>query len=141
MSVLVADTSGLLAALDFDEAEHAGARQAVDDAAVVVLSPFVLAELDYLVMRRVGVRAQLALLAQVADRAYDLATFTADDVAAMHALCRRFEDQEIGVTDASVALLADRHATDAVLTLDERHFRMLRRSDGRQFRLLPADGA
>lgn len=140
MTVVVADTSGLLAALDADEAEHAAARKVVEAAAVIVLSPFVLAELDYLVMRRVGVRAQLALLAQVADRAYDLATFTHDDIAAMHALCRRFEDQEIGVTDASVAVLADRHATDAVLTLDERHFRVLRRASGATFRLLPRDG-
>lgn len=140
MSVVVADTSGLLAALDSDEAEHAAAKEVVDAAAVIVLSPFVLAELDYLVMRRVGVRAQLALLAQVADRAYDLATLTHDDIAAMHTLCRRFEDQEIGVTDASVAILAHRHATDAVLTLDERHFRVLRRTNGTPFRLLPRDG-
>lgn len=140
MSVVVADTSGLLAALDADEHEHEGARQTVDAASVIVLSPFVLAELDHLVVRRVGVHAQLALLEQVADRAYDLATFTHDDVAAMHALCRRYEDQKIGVTDASVAVLADRHGTDAVLTLDQRHFRMLRRSDGAPFRLLPRDG-
>ena len=140
MSVVIADTSGLLAALDADEDEHTAARKAVEAASVVVLSPFVLAELDYLIMRRVGVRAQLALLAQVADRAYDLATFTHDDIAAMHALCERFEDQQIGVTDASVALLADRHATDAVLTLNERHFREVRRADGSTFRLLPRDG-
>ena len=140
MSVVIADTSGLLAALDADEDEHAAARHVVEQSAVVVLSPFVLAELCYLVMRRGGVRAQLALLAQVADRAYDLATFTHDDVAAMHALCRRFEDQEIGVTDASVAVLADRHGTDAVLTLDERHFRVLRRANGETLRLLPHDG-
>jgi predicted nucleic acid-binding protein len=139
MSVVIADTSGLLAALDADEDTHAAAKQVVEEAAVVVLSPFVLAELDYLIMKRVGVRAQLALLAQVADRAYDLAIFTHDDIAAMHALCQRFEDHEIGVTDASVAVLADRHATDAVLTLDERHFRVLRRADGKMFRLLPHD--
>lgn len=140
MSVVVADTSGLLAALDGDEHEHAGARQAVDAASAIVLSPFVLAELDYLVLRRVGVHAQLALLEQVVDGAYDLATFTRVDVAAMHALCRRYEDQKIGVTDASVAVLADQRGTDAVLTLDERHFRVLRRSDGAPFRLLPRDG-
>lgn len=139
MSIVIADTSGLLAALDGDEPEHAGAKQAVDAAGVIVLSPFVLAELDYLVMRRVGVHAQLALLEQVADRAYDLATFTSDDVATMHGTCRRFEDQRIGVTDASVATLADRHGTDAILTLDERHFRVLRRSNGTSFRLLPRD--
>lgn len=139
MTVVIADTSGLLAALDADEDEHEQAKAAVEGASAVVLSPFVLAELDYLIMQRVGVQAQLALLGQVADRAYDLAALDADDVAAMHELCARYEDQAIGVTDASVAVLAERHEANAILTLDERHFRVLRRSNGSSFTLLPRD--
>ena len=46
---------------------------------------------------------------------------------------------ELGLADASIAVLAARLDADAVLTLDERHFRALRGPGGRPFRLLPAD--
>jgi predicted nucleic acid-binding protein len=45
----------------------------------------------------------------------------------------------VGLTDASLVVLAGRYATQDVLTLDERHFRALRDRKGRPFRVLPAD--
>jgi predicted nucleic acid-binding protein len=44
------------------------------------------------------------------------------------------------LTDASVVVLADRYGAKDILTLDERHFRVVRTRDRRPFRLLPADG-
>ena len=44
----------------------------------------------------------------------------------------------IGLADASVVVLAERYSCASVLTLDERHFRVLL-ANGRPFRLLPAD--
>lgn len=44
-----------------------------------LLSPFVLAELDYLLASRVGPEAQGAALAEVARGAYRLEPFTATD--------------------------------------------------------------
>jgi len=41
------------------------------------------------------------------------------------------------VFDASLIVLADRHRTRSVLTLDHRHFRVLRALDGRPIDLLP----
>jgi len=43
----------------------------------------------------------------------------------------------LGGTDASVAALADRLRTDVIVTLDRRHFRVLRTKEGASFRLLP----
>jgi predicted nucleic acid-binding protein len=45
----------------------------------------------------------------------------------------------IGLADASNVVLANRHDTLDVLTLDERPFRALRGPGGRPFRILPAD--
>lgn len=53
----------------------------------------------------------------------------------------RFPDQAIGLADASIVVLAERHDVNDVLTLDERHFRLLRASRSRPFRILPADVA
>ena len=52
---------------------------------------------------------------------------------------RRYANLVIGLTDASIVVLAQRHGTLDVLTLDERHFRASRGSDGKPFRVLPAD--
>jgi predicted nucleic acid-binding protein len=60
------------------------------------------------------------------------------DVAAATEIVERYRDQELGLADASIVVLAERYGTTDVLTLDERHFRVLRTQDGRAFRLLPA---
>jgi len=49
----------------------------------------------------------------------------------------RYRDQGVGLTDASIVVLADRHRTRSLLTLDHRHFGVLRPLDGGRFRLLP----
>jgi len=138
--VILLDTSGLLAAIDASQTGHAGARRALESAdAPLVLSPFVLAELDYLLATRIGVAAELALLDEVSAGAYELAPFGPSDVTAARRVIDAYRDLELGLADASIAVLAERLDAHTVLTLDERHFRALRRPSGRAFRLLPAD--
>jgi uncharacterized protein len=138
--VIVLDTSGLLAAIDADQRQHRQARAVLDaDPGPLLLSPFVLAELDYLVLARVGVDAETALLREVATGAYDLVTLDADDVATAVQLIERYRDLGIGIADASIAVIAAKARTTRLLTLDERHFRSIRPLWGDAFALLPAD--
>jgi hypothetical protein len=138
--VILLDTSGLLAAIDASQPHHRAAAAALRaNTGPRLLSPFVLAELDYLLATRVGVDAEVALLGEVAAGAYRLETFSADDVNAARSIVERYRDLDIGLADASIVVLADRYAAWDVLTLDERHFRALRGSRGRAFRILPAD--
>jgi hypothetical protein len=51
----------------------------------------------------------------------------------------RYADLRIGLADASVVVLANRHRTLDLLSTDESHFRALRGTGGRPFRLLPFD--
>jgi hypothetical protein len=138
--VILLDTSGLLAALDSSQRQHAQAAAALRAArGPLVLSPFVLAELDYLLATRVGPHAAVALLAEVARGAYRLESFDAGDVAIAHEVIEAHGDLDVGLADASIVVLSRRYDTLDVLTLDERHFRTLRGSAGRPFRILPAD--
>ena len=104
-----------------------------------LLSPFILAELDYLLSTRVGAEAQRSLLEEVAQGAYQLEPFDAGDIRRANEILTQFADLDVGLADASIVVLSERHGTNRVLTLDERHFRALRGKDGRAFRLLPAD--
>lgn len=138
--MILLDTSGLLAAIDGSQSHHdAAARALLEAAPPRLLSPFVLAELDYLLATRVGLAAETALLDEVGRGTYQLETMSAADVADSRRVIDRYADQAIGLADASLVVLAERHATTDVLTLDERHFRVLRAAGDRPFRILPAD--
>lgn len=139
--MILLDTSGLLAAIDASQSHHeACARVVTGSDQPLLVSPFVLAELDYLLGKRVGLEAQMALLDEVVRGAYRLEPFASADVARARELMARYSSLRLGLTDASVVVLADRYGAKDVLTLDERHFRVVRASSRRPFRLLPADG-
>ena len=138
--MIVADTSGIFAALDRSQRSHEIAREVVEAGEALLLSPFVLAELDYLLSTRISVSASVELLRDVEDGAYELAPFTPEDVGEARRIVEQYHDLGIGLADASIVVLAGRHDTDRVLTLDERHFRALRTPGGAAFALLPADG-
>jgi predicted nucleic acid-binding protein len=104
----------------------------------MLLSPFVLAELDYLLTSRVGQAARASLLEEVQREAYLLEPMTGVDVARAKTIIERHADLGISLADASIVVLAERHSVSDVLTLDERHFRVLQ-ADGKPLRLLPAD--
>ncbi|HSC25759.1 MAG TPA: VapC toxin family PIN domain ribonuclease [Vicinamibacterales bacterium] len=138
--MIVLDTGGLYAALDANEVLHGRSVAALVSARPPrALSPFVLAELDYLIAQRVGQEAQMALLDEVARGAYQLEPFTAEDVGLARRLMERYADLHIGLADASVVVLAHRHRTLDLLCTDERRFRALRGPGGKPFRLLPLD--
>ena len=138
--MIVLDASGLFAALDRDEPDHEAARAALEaDPGPLILSPFVLAELDYLLIRELGIEFELSVLREVAAGAYTLAPFDEDAVGEAEAVARRYADLRIGLADASAVVLAGRYGTNRILTLDERHFRALRTPTGRAFEILPAD--
>jgi predicted nucleic acid-binding protein len=138
--VIVLDTGGLYAALDASEALHGRAVAALVAAAPPrVVSPFVLAELDYLIGSRVGHQAQMALVDEVTRGAYQLDLFSSEDVGDARRIMERYADLRIGLADASVVVLAQRRTTLELLCTDERHFRALRGMGGRPFRLLPLD--
>jgi hypothetical protein len=136
--VLLLDTSGLLAAMDSTQRRHA------DCAAVLagrpgpfLLSPFVLAELDYLAATRAGRAAEAALLEEVARGAYRLEPFDAADIEVAKTVIDRYPALDVGLADASLVVLAARHGVRDVLTLDRRHFDTMRQLNGRPFRVLP----
>jgi predicted nucleic acid-binding protein len=138
--VILLDASGLFAFLNDRQPKHADVRRVLEiEPGPLVLSPFVLAEVDYLVQARAGVDAELALLADVAAGAYALEALSADDVAEAADLIRQYRDLRIGLADASIVVLAGRYRTNRVLTLDDRHFRAMRTPRGEPFLVLPAD--
>jgi uncharacterized protein len=137
--VILVDTSGLLAALDPRQTHHAAAADILVNSHPRILSPFVLAELDYLIDANAGQPEELKLLRDVEHGVYHLEPFGTVDVAAARAIIERYVDLHLGLADASIVVLAERYNCQDVLTLDQRHFRVVSGTNGKPFRLLPFD--
>ncbi|MBA2460506.1 MAG: PIN domain-containing protein [Actinobacteria bacterium] len=138
--MIVLDTSGLFSAADAGQPAHDRVSEALRaETGPFILSPFVLAEVDYFITSRISHEIERAFLADVSAGAYELARFDEADLGAAVRVLERYVDLRIGLADASIVVLAERYGTERVLTLDERHFRALRTLDGRPFTLLPAD--
>ena len=72
----------------------------------------------------------MRLLGEVQRGALQLETFSKSDMRAAVAIIERHEGLAISLADASIVVLATRHNIQDVLTLDQRHFRAVRRNRG-----------
>lgn len=138
MNGVICDTSGLLAFFDAAEAHNRSVSDFVaTERGPFVVSPFVIAELDYLLATRRGTTAEIAVLTELASGAWEHPTFDISDLRRAGEVIGRYRDQEIGLTDASLVVLAQRYGTDRLLTLDHRHFNVVRTLGDSPFELLP----
>lgn len=138
--MILVDTSGLLSALFADQQHHQECAEALLNAIPpLTLSPFVVAEADYLIQKYGGVDAELMFLEEIARGAYEIAAFGSQDMARVRGVIDKYRKLGIGLADASIVVLADRHNCCDVLTLDRRHFRVLRPWARQTFRILPVD--
>lgn len=138
--MILLDTSGLYAALVQSQRGHRRTRAALEaEAGPLILSPYVIAEVDYFLLHWEGVEHEAAFLHEAASGAFELAVFGTEEVSDALAVVEAYRDLKIGLADASLVVLAERYGTDRILTLDERHFRVLQTPSGKPFRLLPAD--
>lgn len=135
---MIVDTGALLAFFDTDEPDHQAVSAVLAGATEpLVVSPYVVAELDYLVASRLGVSAELAVLRELTGGAWDLPAIDIGELVQACAVIERYADQKVGIADASNVILAERYRTRTIVTLDRRHFGVLRPLSGGRFRILP----
>lgn len=136
--MIIADTSGLLALFNRREPAHpavAGFVGATEE--TLVVSPYVVAELDHLLATRAGIEAELAVLRELSGGAFVLASLEAEEMTQAVETIERYADLGIGIADASLVVLAARYGTRTVLTLDRRPFGALRPLGGGRFKIVP----
>jgi uncharacterized protein len=137
--VLLVDTSALLAGYDGSEKHHASCLRVLQQSRRRIVSPFVLAELDYLLFQVRGAVGQRAMLSDCARGVFEIASLAPADIEEAMGIIDQYAAMEIGLTDASIVVLAERHKCLDLLTLDQRHFRAIAGPGGKPFRILPFD--
>lgn len=138
--MIICDTSGLYAAYNADQPDHAAVVRALDAIrGPLIVSPYVLTELDYLLRTKISVDAELVLIRDVASGAYDVADLSEDEIDKAGALIEKYANRNLGLADAANVVLAARYRTTNLLTLDHRDYRIVRPLFGDAFTVIPAD--
>lgn len=138
----VVDSGAIYALYDADDAHHMHVRAALNRERGPLLVPSaLLAEVDYLLCSYLGGDAEMHFIDDIRGGFFTLVDLTDSDLARCRATLDRYRDSNLGLVDAAVAAVAERLGISRILTVDERHFRMLRTSKGAPYLLLPADEA
>lgn len=142
--IVIADTSGLIAAFDTSSPDSDAAFHVLEQAGLVVLSPLALAEVDHVARRVLGRRIATEMIEDLSSQArtgrFEIAAVTPDVLDQAHAVRRLYPDLRLDLADAVIVALAADYETDAVLTLDRRDFRALTPlTEHKAFRVLPDD--
>ena len=132
----VVDTGPLYAAADRDDADHEACVAALSAPGRRLVVPvMVVAEATYLVGSRLGPHAEAAFLKGLSETAIDAPL--PEDWARISELVEKYASLPLGGTDASVVALAERLATETIITLDRRDFGAVRPRHCKAFHLLP----
>jgi predicted nucleic acid-binding protein len=119
--VITLDTSGVLALLNRRDPDHLRARLVLQhDQGPFLIPAGILAEVAFMVERRLGARVLDLFLADLQGGAFAIDCGDAD-VPRIRALVQRYSNLPLGYADAAVVACAERRG-GRVLTLDLRDF-------------------
>ena len=138
VATLVLDTSGIVALYDASAAAHPGAVEAVSAASIRLVPAAILAEVDYMLGVRLAPQAALDFLQAVESGFFMIEPFTRADASYCRALIEKYASLQLGLADTAVMAVAERHRVADVLSLDRRHFDVVRPATFEAFRLWPA---
>jgi uncharacterized protein len=132
---ILIDTGAVIALLDTSESHHQAVQSYVGQH--LLLPVTLLAEIDYLVSKYLGAHVARAFFAGVEHGDLELLGFDSTDFARANEVMARYPDVPLGIADASVMALAERYQIKQILTLDRRHFSLVKPVNMDFFELLP----
>lgn len=132
----IADSGPLVASVNVADPDHAACVKALSGSGIdIVIPALCVAEVAWFLGKRYGANIEAEFLEGLTD--FPVVAPDPDDWTRIAALVRQYADLPLGTVDASVAVLAMRLGTDHIITLDRRHFTVLRNAQGKQFQLSP----
>ncbi|MDR1768290.1 MAG: PIN domain-containing protein [Propionibacteriaceae bacterium] len=145
---IVADTSGIVAAVVAAEPEHAACRSVLSEAAEVFVSPCVVTEVCFLLQFGGHAAAVHHFLANLTDGFYEIVPLETRDFATIDALMEKYDGGlkrkrakpgTLDLADAHNVVIAARRETNLLLTLDQDYRAVKPLAGLPHFALLPDD--
>lgn len=139
ISIAIVDSGPLIAAANRADPAHEECLRLLRDPKLhPVIPTLCVAEVAYLIGRRQGPGVEARFVRGLED--FETLAPGPDDWPRIGDLIDRYADLSLGAVDASVIATAERLGTDVVITLDRRHFEVVRPRHAKRFRLLPRSG-
>lgn len=136
--MLIVDAGPLYAAAATADRNHRRSVDLLSSAERPLLVPaLVVTEVSYLLADRIGAYAELAFARSIADGELVVEPVLDAEWERIAVLTERYLDLPLGIVDASVVVLAERHRLDVIATLDRRHFSVVRPLHASAFTLVP----
>lgn len=136
---LLVDAAPLVALADRRDSARDAVRAALqNEAGPLVIAAPVTAEVDYLLGRRIGRTARLAILDDLAASRFVVESLRVSEYADVAALDRQYAALDLGLADCATMVLAARLGTRRILTFDHRHYLAVVPPQGGTSELLPA---
>jgi predicted nucleic acid-binding protein len=142
--IVIADTSGIIAASDRAAQESVECQKAMREAGTVVVSALVLAEVDHTAKARFGPASRTAIFdfigEQLGRQRFEIPHASLEILDTARLVHRRYRGLDLDLADCVNVALAAAFRTDTMLTLDHGTFRAVRPlTPHKRFRLLPED--
>jgi predicted nucleic acid-binding protein len=136
--VLIIDSGPLYAAAVTDDRNHRRSVDLLAKAEPPLLVPaLVVTEVAYLLADRIGAHAEAVFCRSVADGELIVEPVLDSEWGRIADLVEQYRDLPLGIVDASVVALAERHRAETIATLDRRHFSVVRPRHAPGFTLVP----
>ena len=132
----IVDSGPLLAAANSADRDHSACVDILTRGEFDLLIPTLcVAEVSYFLGSRHGATVEASFVEGLAD--FHVVSPEPEDWVRIGELVRQYDDLPLDTVDASVVVLADRMRTRQILTLDRRHFSVVKNDKGRPFELHP----
>jgi len=133
---VIANTSGVIVLLDRNDKHHQAIKQIIITAQLFIPLT-ILPEVDYLATKYLGKVVSRAFLGEIIAGAFKHINLDSADIQDIAKTMTTYADIPIRFVDASILVLSDRHAISHILTLDHRHFSIIRSQKSGLLTLLP----
>ena len=120
---LIGDTGALIALYDKDDDYHHAVLSIIEKTSTIIIPDVILAEIDYLLCKFLGVKAEVDFLEALIEGTYTLYRLDKQDFTRCRELLLQYQDLNLGLADTSVMATAERLNIYNILTIDERDFR------------------
>lgn len=133
---VLADTSGVIALLDKSDRHHQSVLKIIQQKNILIPS-IILPEVDYLATKYLGNKAFSSFLEDLFDGYFSYVSIEIEDLKRASEIMKQYNDVYLGIVDSGVVALAERLKIRKVLTLDRRHFNLIKPNFIEYFELLP----
>lgn len=135
----IVDTSFLVSLINPRESSHQACLAVAQTTRErLVIPQVVLPEATYLVDKYLGRTTMRAMVRQLLQATWHLEPLLEGDMERVAAVLDQYRDQNIDFADAAIVAMAERLKAQRILTLDRRHFNLMRPHHCIAFEILPS---